>query len=118
MIVLLIGLCGAAGAVARFLVDRGVQRVWVTRAPVATFAINLSGSFVLGVVAAATADESRVGLAIGVGFCGGYTTFSTAMVETVSLVRERRLGTAVTYLLGQPLACVIAAAGGYVLAGR
>ena len=115
MIGLLVAGCGALGAVARFLVDLGVRRAWPHRFPIATLGINITGSLVLGAVVAATAADSTVGLAVGVGFCGGYTTFSTAMVETVTLLRERRRGAAGAYLLGLPIVCVLAAAIGFAL---
>lgn len=118
MTALLVGLCGAIGAVTRFLVDTSVRRLWRTRLPVATAMINVTGSLVLGGAVAATAHNSTTALVIGAGFCGGYTTFSTAMVETASLVRERRVGMATMYLLGLPLVCVLAAAVGYSLGSR
>lgn len=114
MIGLLVGVCGALGAVTRFLVDTWARRSWGTRFPMGTLVINVTGSLLLGAAIAAAAEDSTVALVIGVGFCGGYTTFSTAMVETVSLVRGRQFGVAIAHLLGQPLLCILAAAVGYV----
>ncbi|MGH3358324.1 MAG: fluoride efflux transporter FluC [Nocardioidaceae bacterium] len=118
MIVLLVGAAGAAGAVARFLVDTGVRRVVPTAFPVATVAINVTGSLVLGFLTALERDHlDAVRLVAGVGFCGGYTTFSTAMVDTVRLGRQRRPVLATVNLIGQPLVCVLAAALGYLAVG-
>lgn len=113
---LLVGVCGAAGAVARFLVDTGVRRVLSSGFPVATVAINITGSFLLGLVTAAALEGAmshELALVVGVGFCGGYTTFSTAMVETVRLGRAGRPLLTAANLVGQPLVCVAAATLGY-----
>lgn len=116
MIAALIGVAGGFGAVTRFLVDTAVRRVWPTRFPIATVLINVTGSLLLGAVTAAVLVRDApdaVRLTIGVGFCGGYTTFSTAMIETVRLGRERRAVLACANLLVQPIVCIAAAALGY-----
>ena len=116
MIVLLIALAGSAGAVARFVVDGAVR--WRTAGdfPWATLAINVTGSLLLGGLAGALADpESSWRLAVGVGFCGGYTTFSTASFETVRLVQRGRYRAALLFGAGGLLACVLAAAAGWSL---
>lgn len=117
MTALIVGLCGGLGALARFLLDTGVRRAWPTQLPVATLLINVSGSALLGAIVAYVAGggTGEIGAAVGVGFCGGYTTFSTAMIETVALMRERRVFASMCTLLGQPVVCVAAAAGAYVL---
>ena len=71
--------------------------------PWATFTVNLVGSFALGVVLGALADPAasrvwRPFLAVGV--CGGLTTFSTWMVESVLLTRDGHGGTAALYVAG------------------
>ncbi|MGB4136381.1 MAG: CrcB family protein [Microbacterium sp.] len=81
----LAALAGGLGAGIRYLVDRGVARVVGTRFPWGVFAINLSGSFALGLVTGALPDAAFV---VGTGFLGGYTTFSTAMIDTVALWRD------------------------------
>jgi len=90
-----IALAGGAGAVLRLLVDAGVARLVPVRVPVATTLINVTGSFALGLLlgAASTRPGWDVACAVlGTGFLGGYTTFSTAMVEVVTVAerRERR----------------------------
>lgn len=118
MTALVVGLCGGLGAVLRFLVDTGVRRRWPTAFPVGTLLINVTGSLVLGAATAAIASTEVAGivpLAMGVGLCGGYTTFSTAMAETVGLARDRLLGRAVLNLFGTTAGTVLAAALGYAL---
>ena len=95
MTLLLIALAGGAGAAARFVVD-GVVRSWArTALPLGTIFINLSGSLLMGILAglvmAHQAPES-LQLILGTGFLGGYTTFSTASLETVRLVQSGRTG--------------------------
>ena len=113
-----VALGGAVGAVLRFLLDRGITARWAPTFPAATLLINVTGSFVLGVVTGLSAVLGPVWtLALGTGLCGGYTTFSTASYDTVRLVRERRFGTAVVYGVGTMLVTVAAAALGLCLAG-
>ena len=64
-----------------------------------TFAINVSGSILLGIVAALCKDRSGAGfLLFGTGFCGGYTTFSTFSLEVVEAVQRGRWDLAALYI--------------------
>ncbi|HWC21119.1 MAG TPA: fluoride efflux transporter CrcB [Flexivirga sp.] len=90
MTTLLIALCGGAGAVTRFVVDAEVRRRVRGSFPVGTFLINVVGSFLLGVLTGALTHHAgwlspTAKVALGTGFCGGFTTFSTASVETTRL---------------------------------
>ncbi|MFH5878242.1 fluoride efflux transporter CrcB [Arthrobacter sp. NA-172] len=119
MTLLLIALAGGAGAAARFVVD-GVVRSWArTALPLGTIFINVSGSLLMGILAglvmAHQAPES-LQLIAGTGFLGGYTTFSTASLETVRLVQSGRIGLALLNGVGTMAACVGAAAAGVGLA--
>lgn len=92
-----VGLGGGAGAMARFVAD-GVIRSRVTgRLPVGTVTINLTGSFLLGVLTGLVlyrGAPSTLTTVAGTGFCGGYTTFSTTSFETVRLIQQRAFGAA------------------------
>lgn len=113
---LAVALGGAVGAVLRFLVDRGITARWAPTFPAATLLINVTGSFVLGVVTGLSAVLGPVWtLALGTGLCGGYTTFSTAMVDAVRLAREQRAGAAVVSVLGTALWSLLAVAAGLTL---
>ena len=118
--VALLGLAGGLGAASRFLLD-GLIRSRVRAAlPVATIVINVTGSFLLGLIAGAVgahAAPAELQLIAGTGFLGGYTTFSTASFETVRLVQSGRSGLALVNGLGSALAAVGAAAAGLVLGG-
>jgi CrcB protein len=115
----LVCVLGGVGAVARFVVDGSIKGRWAHAFPVATFTINVTGSFVIGVLAGAQAYGplgANGYLLLATGFCGGYTTFSTAMVETVRLVQAGDVRRAVGSGLGTLLVCVGAAALGVGLA--
>ena len=118
MTVLLIVLSGGLGAATRFVVD-GLVRGRVTRVlPVATILINVSGSGLLGLLSGALlfhALPPAVYAVLGVGFCGGYTTFSTAMVETVRLVQAGEHRRAVVNAVGSLLLALGAAALGVLV---
>ncbi|MGF0311913.1 fluoride efflux transporter CrcB [Rhodococcus sp. IEGM1428] len=106
MIALWVVLAGSAGAVSRFVLDGVIRSRWKTEFPYATVLINVTGSAVLGVVAGLVAFRSapeQVQAIVGVGFCGGYTTFSTASVETVRLLERRRYGLAAYNAIGTAL---------------
>lgn len=86
-----------------------------TALPLGTMLINVSGSLLLGFVTGLVAGHflaHDIGLVLGTGFLGGYTTFSTASFETVRLVQARRTGLAVVNALGTMVLCVLAAAAG------
>ena len=90
MTVLLVALLGGLGAATRFVVDGSIRRRWSPAFPVATVMINVSGSALIGLLSGAVAYHSlplTIYVIAAGGFCGGYTTFSTAMVETVRLIQ-------------------------------
>jgi CrcB protein len=79
-----VGLCGALGAVARFRVDAAVSARVASDFPFGTLVVNLTGTLALGVLVGAAVPHGAALLA-GTGFMGGYTTFSTWMVESERL---------------------------------
>jgi fluoride exporter len=93
-----IAVAGALGALSRY----GVSLLAGARSrggfPVATFIVNVSGSFVLGFLAAAIGArfEPHIRAGLIVGFLGAYTTFSTFSLETVHLIEEGALWVAAT----------------------
>ncbi|MGY1602049.1 fluoride efflux transporter FluC [Geodermatophilus sp. SYSU D00815] len=106
---------GVLGAEARYALDRWAGAP-VGAWPWATWWINVGGSFLLGVlVAVLTALPRPHRLArpfLGTGVLGGFTTFSTAMVQVPELARAGRPVAAAGYLVGTALAAVLAAALG------
>jgi CrcB protein len=104
--VALLALGGGLGTNARYWLGRAVTRFKGDAPfPWATFLINVSGSALLGLCAAAYLnhpDPARKNwyLLLGTGFCGGFTTFSTFSLETLTLLQEGRPWTAAAYALG------------------
>ncbi|KIQ66510.1 chromosome condensation protein CrcB [Kitasatospora griseola] len=85
---LLVIVGAAVGAPLRYLTDRAVQARHDTVFPWGTFAVNVSGSLVLGLLTgavAAGAASSQLQLLLGTGFCGALTTYSTFSWETLRL---------------------------------
>ena len=116
--VILLVVAGGLGAAARFVVDGVVRSRSAVAFPLGTVVINLTGSFVLGLLtglAMAQLLPDPVRLVVGAGFLGGYTTFSTATFETVRLVQERRLAAALLNGLGTLVATTVVAGLGLVI---
>jgi CrcB protein len=88
--VLLVAVGAAVGAPLRYLVDRAVQGRHDSLFPWGTFAVNVAGSFLLGLLAAAGLHTpGPVMAALGTGLCGALTTYSTFGYETVRLLHDR-----------------------------
>ena len=82
---------GAGGASARFLVDRAIRDRLGHRFPWGTLVVNLTGSFLLGLITGLALHHGlprTPRLVLGTGFCGAYTTFSTYTFETVTLLAD------------------------------
>jgi len=118
VILVLLSAAGAVGALGRFVVDGAVRGRFGRHFPYGTIVINVSGSLLLGLVTGLVLFHGAPGAVrtvIGTGFCGGYTTFSTASFETVRLVQERRTGAALLNGAGTLLLTLLGAAGGLFL---
>lgn len=119
MIVAGVGVAAAVGAVLRYLVDQGIQHRHEQVLPWGTFVVNISGSFLLGVVTGLglhhglPADAVTV---LGAGLLGGYTTWSTYLWESLALVESGARPAAAVNLVGSLAAGVVAAAAGLGLA--
>ncbi|WP_416416659.1 fluoride efflux transporter CrcB [Paenarthrobacter aromaticivorans] len=115
MTVLLLALAGGLGAAVRFMVDGLIRARVRTAMPWATILINVSGSLLLGFLAGLVMEgqaPESLQLILGTGFLGGYTTFSTASLETIRLVQSGRMGLALVNGLGSMAVSVGAAAAG------
>jgi CrcB protein len=116
--VVLVVLGAVVGAPARYLTDLAVQSRHDSVLPWGTFVVNVVGSFVLGLVAAAVVHHdapSWVMTLVGTGFCGALTTFSTFGFETVRLVEEGSWAAAGVNVVGSLLAGLGACAAGWTL---
>ncbi len=89
-IILLVGTGGFVGSISRYLVSQLMQKVFETTFPLGTLVVNIVGSFLIGVIYALSerseilSAEWRVFLAVG--FCGGFTTFSSFAYENFAMV--------------------------------
>ncbi len=119
MLTLAVALAGGLGAVARFTVDGVVRSRQPGPVPWGTLLINLTGSFLLGVLTGAVlfgGEPTALTVVASTGFCGGYTTFSTASFEIVRLVQQRRYRTVALVAAVNLLGCPAAAAASLALA--
>lgn len=119
MLILGIAVAGALGAPSRFLLDGYVQERTSGERPLGTLAINITGSFVLGLLTGLTlyhAFPSTSKIILGTGFCGAYTTFSTFTYETARLAEEGELSNALRNLVMSLVLPALAAAAGWALA--
>jgi CrcB protein len=116
---LVVGLVAGVGAVTRYVVDQVVSHRYPTVLPWGTFLINVSGSFVLGLVTGLATHHGLshdLDMVLGTGFASGYTTWSTLMVETATLTDDSRHIHAALTLGGSLAAGLAAAAAGLGLA--
>lgn len=115
-----IALGGAAGALGRWLMSAGVHR-WLGRDfPWGTLAVNVAGSFVMGLLAALLVERLALGPAwragLLIGFLGAFTTFSTFALETVELLEEGMGLRALGNVVASVALCVLAVIAGMQLA--
>ncbi|MFI0408753.1 fluoride efflux transporter CrcB [Actinomadura sp. 3N508] len=115
MTVLLIALGAALGAPLRYLTDRAVQARHDSEFPWGTLTVNVTGSFILGFLAALPADGGAMAFA-GTGFCGALSTYSTFGYETVRLVEDGARFYAVLNAAGSVVAGLGAAFCGLLVA--
>ena len=109
-----VGLGGAIGTVARYAIGLNVDQ---SHFPWATFGINVSGAFVLGLLLTLGLGILPIAVLtpIAVGALGGYTTFSTFAWEGFTMSRSGRAGVALIYVAASILGGLLAAWGGYAL---
>lgn len=115
---LLTAVAGGVGASFRYAVELLIRARVKRDFPWATVVINVSGSFLLGLLTGLAGQShlpGQLATILGVGLLGGYTTFSTASFETIRLLNERRYTTSLLYALGTLIICCVAAAAGWWL---
>ena len=107
-----VALAGGLGAVARLVTDGVISARVPGHLPWGTAIVNVTGSFLLGLVVALGPPGET---AIGTGFLGGFTTFSAASYETARLALDRRPLPAIAHGVGVLVAAVLAASAGYAV---
>lgn len=119
MPVLWVALGGAIGAAARYGVVQWAAARWGAAIPWGTFAVNVTGSFLIGLLAALLSSrqaDPTPRLLLVTGVLGGYTTFSAFSLETLTMIVEQRSLAALAYVVGSVLLGLAAAAAGYAIA--
>ena len=117
---LYVALGSAIGGVSRYLVGGLVQRMLDTTFPAGTLLVNVTGSFLLGAIiryaleTPSLTPEVRAFLTIG--FCGGYTTFSTFSYETMALLEDGEWSRAGVYITASVILSLVATFLGLALA--
>ena len=110
MDLILVGIGGALGSIARFKLGKIISEKCKNPFPIGTFIINITGALLLGIVS--SCDVSRnMYLLLADGFLGAFTTFSTFMYEGFNLFKKNERKNAITYILVSLILGVI----GYVI---
>jgi CrcB protein len=120
---LFVAVGGAAGSVARYLVGGWTLRALGPGWPYGTFAVNLVGGFLMGLLVGwlahqGGAEQERLRVLLGVGVLGGFTTFSAFSLETARMIETRAFGQAAVYTTLSVVLSVGALFAGLILARR
>ena len=110
---LMVGLGGAAGSMLRYGMTLLCSALNLS-GNVATFVVNIFGSFLIGLFSGCCREGSLL-LLLTVGLCGGFTTFSTFSFQNVRMLQEGRIGAASIYIVVTVIVCVAMAWLGYRL---
>lgn len=117
---LIVGCGGFIGALLRYLCSQVLGGISTGAFPLATFIINLVGSFLIGVMSVllpAAFPNSRLPLLfVSTGILGGFTTFSTFSLETFGLIEESRYLMAGVYAFGSLAVCLVGVCLGRMIA--
>lgn len=103
----LVGIGGAAGAIARYVVGRGLTMRFGDGFPYGTFTVNIAGAFLIGVLYVLLTErgvsDERLRLLLATGFLGGFTTFSTYTLEAITLAESGQWNVSLLYVIASNL---------------
>jgi len=112
----IIGLGGFLGSVFRYIIVKSVNEKAPSLFPYGTLTVNVVGSFLLGIVYMIAMRKMGLSenakLFLGVGFCGGFTTFSAFAMENFSLIDQKMMGTSLLYISLSVVVGILAFAAG------
>lgn len=111
----LVAFGGVLGAVSRYSLSTFIKTKHKKSFPFETFIINITGSFLLGLIIGDTDIKPEIYLFFGVGFMGAYTTFSTFQFEAVELIRKNKLKISLTYLISSVMVGLLFCLFGFTL---
>jgi fluoride exporter len=110
--IILVFIGGGIGSVARYGIGSFFSRLMNGVFPWGTFAINIAASFVLGLLAGffilRQGEYETQRLLIGVGFCGGFSTFSTFTLELFQMIKDGNTAMAFIYVIASVIAALLA----------
>ena len=119
-ILFIIGTGSFFGGVSRFLASRYIQNTLVSSFPFGTFIVNIIGCFLIGLFFGLSDRENGMNaewrMFLTVGFCGGFTTFSSFSLQTLTLARDAEWLYAGLNILGSVALCLIGVWLGHVAA--
>ena len=108
---ILVSAGAAIGGVLRYGISSYIQRNISVVFPYGTLVVNVVGSFILGIIMFYLNEKELIGselrLFLTVGFCGGFTTFSTFSYETLTLFRDSEFGLAIYNVLLNVVLCLV-----------
>lgn len=109
---LLVGLGGGLGSMARYLCQRWIQLPMLVGFPWGTFAVNITGCLLIGIFWGMSlkdfANQESWKLFLMTGLCGGFTTFSAFTLEGIQLLREQKIFLFLLYAAGSVMAGLVA----------
>lgn len=114
----LIGLGGSIGAAGRYLLGNFLNKKHPGHFPLGTWVINITGSFLLGILYKlhiTNEINDWAWLFWGIGFCGAFTTFSTFGYETITLLQLNKKVLAGLYVLSSVIVSIVTAAMGFII---
>ena len=114
MELILVGIGGIGGGLARFQLGKLLSQKSGTSFPIGTFLINITGALLLGLLTSMDAGKS-IYLLLGDGFLGTYTTFSTFMYEGFNLIQENEKLNAFIYILSSLILGIIGCVIGFAI---
>lgn len=118
--VVAVSVAGGVGAMLRYLTGAAVPARFQQRFPWGIVVVNLVGAFLIGLVTgfSSTWLSQDWSVILASGLLGGYTTFSTASLDTVRLVQQQRYVSAMLHGLGVLAGCLVLGFGGFLLASQ
>lgn len=117
--ILIVGIGGFLGSIARYLSQIAAGKIFTSGFPFGIFLVNIIGCLLIGIVYALTEKgnllTSEMRLFLAVGFCGGFTTFSTFSYDNLMLLKDNSIGLLLINTFGSVAFGLLAVYAGIVL---